>query len=167
MGVNSLPKTATRQRRGCDLNPGPTASQSSTLTTRLPSQPLLHINYAIVNEARSKQKPFNKVIFKHGDIRVDFWQPQKKTVYRISYSSNQDGSQEDISLITTLFCFSWICIHYPSQTKTVHKFLALSWYVVFYTWPFPLVYLGKNIVNIIFPFNSWLSFQQLCHLLWG
>ena len=22
MGVNSLPKTATRQRRGCDLNPG-------------------------------------------------------------------------------------------------------------------------------------------------
>ena len=31
MGVNSLPKTVTRQRRGCDLNPGPTA-----LTTRLP-----------------------------------------------------------------------------------------------------------------------------------
>ena len=22
MGVNSLPKTVTRQRRGCDLNPG-------------------------------------------------------------------------------------------------------------------------------------------------
>ena len=25
MGVNSLPKTVTRQRRGCDLNPGPSA----------------------------------------------------------------------------------------------------------------------------------------------
>jgi len=37
--VNSLPKTVTRQRRGCDLNPGPTAPESSTLTTRLPSQP--------------------------------------------------------------------------------------------------------------------------------
>jgi len=37
MGVNSLPKTVTRQRRGCDLNPGPSAPQSSTLTTRLPS----------------------------------------------------------------------------------------------------------------------------------
>jgi len=37
MGVNSLPKTATRQRRGCDLNPGPSAPESSTLTTRLPS----------------------------------------------------------------------------------------------------------------------------------
>ena len=40
MGVNSLPKTVTRQRRGCDyVNPGPTAPESSTLTTRLPSHP--------------------------------------------------------------------------------------------------------------------------------
>ena len=37
MGVNSLPnKTVTRQRRGCDSNPGPTAPESSKLTTRLP-----------------------------------------------------------------------------------------------------------------------------------
>ena len=35
MGVNSLRKTVTRQRRGCDLNPGPSAPESSTLTTRL------------------------------------------------------------------------------------------------------------------------------------
>ena len=40
MGVNSLPKTVTRQRRGCDLNPGLTAPESSSLTTRLPS----HVN---------------------------------------------------------------------------------------------------------------------------
>ena len=39
MGVNSLPKTVTRKRCGCDLNPGPTAPESSTLTTRLPSHP--------------------------------------------------------------------------------------------------------------------------------
>ena len=39
MGVNSLPKTAARQRRGCDLNPGPSSPESSTLTTRLPSHP--------------------------------------------------------------------------------------------------------------------------------
>ena len=39
MGVNSLPKTVSRQRRGCDLNPGPTAPESSMLTTRLPSHP--------------------------------------------------------------------------------------------------------------------------------
>jgi len=32
MGVNSLPKTVTRQRRGCDLNPGPSAPESNTLT---------------------------------------------------------------------------------------------------------------------------------------
>ena len=39
MGVNSLPKTVTRQRRNCDLNRGPSAPESSTLTTRLPSHP--------------------------------------------------------------------------------------------------------------------------------
>ena len=48
MGVNSLPKTVTRQRRGCDLNPGPTAPESSTLTTRLPSHPSsLRIEYSL------------------------------------------------------------------------------------------------------------------------
>ena len=36
MGVNSLPKTVTWQRRDCDLNPDPSAPESSTLTTRLP-----------------------------------------------------------------------------------------------------------------------------------
>jgi len=50
MGVNSLPKTVTRQRRDCDLNPSllrlsPATAYSnsrpwsSTLTTRLASHP--------------------------------------------------------------------------------------------------------------------------------
>jgi len=39
MGVNSLPKTVTRQHRSCNLNPGPSAPESSTLITRLPSHP--------------------------------------------------------------------------------------------------------------------------------
>jgi len=39
MGENSLPKTVTRQRRGCDLNLGPSAPESSMLTTLLPSHP--------------------------------------------------------------------------------------------------------------------------------
>jgi len=30
-GVDSLPKTVTRQRRGCDLNPGPNVPESSML----------------------------------------------------------------------------------------------------------------------------------------
>ena len=38
--MNSLPKTVTRQRRDCDLNLGPSAPESSTLTTRL----LSHLN---------------------------------------------------------------------------------------------------------------------------
>ena len=36
MGMNSLPKTVTRQRRDCDMNPCPSVPESSTLTTRIP-----------------------------------------------------------------------------------------------------------------------------------
>ena len=42
-GVNSLPKTVNRQHCGCDLNPGPTAHECSTLTTRLPEPPLTYL----------------------------------------------------------------------------------------------------------------------------
>jgi len=45
MGVNSLPKTVTRQRRGCDLNPDPTAPESSTLATRLCSDNISKITH--------------------------------------------------------------------------------------------------------------------------
>jgi len=36
MGVNSLPtrKTVIRQRRGCDLNPGPSALESSYILVK-------------------------------------------------------------------------------------------------------------------------------------
>ena len=35
--MNNLPKTVTGQRHDCDLNPVPSANESSTLITRLPS----------------------------------------------------------------------------------------------------------------------------------
>ena len=47
MDVNSLPNTVTRQRRNCDLNPGP-ALESSTLTTRLSSHDLLLLFIIII-----------------------------------------------------------------------------------------------------------------------
>jgi len=50
--MNSLPKTVNRQRRDCDLNPVPSAPESSTLTTRLPSHP--H-----APEKHGKSSPFN------------------------------------------------------------------------------------------------------------
>ena len=57
MGVNSLPKTVARQHRDCDLNPGPSAPESSTLTTRLPSHPvgLLHLKYYSVATVQLQQ----------------------------------------------------------------------------------------------------------------
>ena len=50
MGVNSLPKTVTRQSRDCDLNRGPSAPESSTLTTQLPSHPLVVVVVAYCDE---------------------------------------------------------------------------------------------------------------------
>jgi len=50
--VNSLPKTVTRRRRGCDLNPGPSAPESTTLTTRLPSHPFPVIKCKKINFQR-------------------------------------------------------------------------------------------------------------------
>jgi len=47
MGVNSLPKTATRQRRSCELNPDPSAPESSMLTTQLLSHPLIMVEIII------------------------------------------------------------------------------------------------------------------------
>jgi len=60
MGVNSLPKTVIRQRLGCDSNPGPSAPESSTLTTRLPSHPLVdnNVNIVIVERGRLNLKTF-------------------------------------------------------------------------------------------------------------
>ena len=44
MGVNILPKTDTRQRCNCNLNPGHSATESSMLTTRLPHYSLSFIS---------------------------------------------------------------------------------------------------------------------------
>jgi len=51
MSVNSLPKTVTWQRRSCDLNPGPSAPESSTLSTRLPS----HDWYNVCTNKRTRK----------------------------------------------------------------------------------------------------------------
>ena len=39
MGVNSLPKTVTRQRRDCDLNPGPSAPESGQHASHSATEP--------------------------------------------------------------------------------------------------------------------------------
>jgi len=49
-----LPKTVTRQRRDCDLNPGPSAPESGTLTTRLPSHPRIKAALSTARAARAR-----------------------------------------------------------------------------------------------------------------
>jgi len=55
--VNSLLKTVTRQRRDCDLNPDPSAPESSTLTTRLPSHPV-HCEIQEISGITAAMQPF-------------------------------------------------------------------------------------------------------------
>ena len=91
--MNSLPKTVTRQRRSCDLNQGPSAPESSTLTTRLSSyQPSYYqqhcrqyINYSdgefrfLLHTALIKVK-YGAVKFHLDQCRaVQYTQPQKLT----------------------------------------------------------------------------------------
>ena len=62
MGVNSLPKTVTRQGRGCDLNPGPSAPESSTLTTRLPcwgKRPYMTQSFSCLHKSASPKRHLN------------------------------------------------------------------------------------------------------------
>ena len=63
MGVNSLPKTVTRQRRDCDLNPD-LLRLSPALTTRLPSHHILIIIISIMLQR------FNSVLL-HDTLSVD------------------------------------------------------------------------------------------------
>ena len=73
MGVNSLPKTVTRQRRGCDLNPGPSAPESSTLTTRLPSHPYVHRVTSIYHDGDCSYSAVN--IISLGPITKRYYVP--------------------------------------------------------------------------------------------
>jgi len=60
---------------------------------------------------------------------------------------------------------------FPFTVQVKHKQYINSWLhfdmSVFYDWPFPHMYFAKDVARIIFPFNSWLSFQRLCLFLWG
>jgi len=58
-----LPKTVTRQRRGCDLNPGPSAPESSTLTTRLPSERMSALRVPQAMEQASGLRSTSSTLF--------------------------------------------------------------------------------------------------------
>ena len=61
--MNSLPKTVTRQRRGCDLNPGTSAPESSTLTTRLPSHQV-QFTFALFLNSQHHSEQFGHLVTK-------------------------------------------------------------------------------------------------------
>ena len=75
--MNSLSKTVTRQRRGCDLNPGPSLPESSTLTTRLPSNP--------INAVRGELIELWAYVPLHRFLRQFHWLPvQRRVEFKIA-----------------------------------------------------------------------------------
>ena len=86
MGVNSLPKTVTRQRRGCALNPGPFAAESSTLTTRLPSYPQRRLRAQnVVNSALLKSVAGVAAIL----FKTYFWRYSMTVFFQTQSASQQ------------------------------------------------------------------------------
>jgi len=83
MGVNSLPKTVTRQRRGCDLNPGPSAHESSTLTTRL-----LRPNYIIFLKVVQEKSGKTTNIQRSEKLRLLYGSVQFVFVLRTRFNCN-------------------------------------------------------------------------------
>ena len=90
MGVNSFPKTVTRQRRGCDFNPGPTSPESSTLTTRLQCQPEYAWSYMVTERLHStKVRPYTS-------NKLD-----KSNAKRCICRARRKAARESVSLILT------------------------------------------------------------------
>jgi len=72
--VNSLPKTVARQHRGCDLNPCPTAAESSTLTTRLLSQrAAMRVKIATAASAAGVRHGLLELLMRSRDWRSVKW----------------------------------------------------------------------------------------------
>ena len=70
--MNSLPKTVTRQRRGCDLNPGPSAPESSTLTSRLASHPFGRLSWLKANSHRHARHHTDRTVLSFGGVNWAF-----------------------------------------------------------------------------------------------
>jgi len=106
MGVNSLPKTVTRQRRGCNLNPGPSVAESSTLTIQLESHH--KVRYVPENHAWASS-PVLVVPWKHLPAgNPEQTQPQGNMRCTVSFINHQavtagnDGQQNEPPASTSL-----------------------------------------------------------------
>ena len=112
--MNSLPKTVTRQRRDCDLNPGPSAPESSMLTTRLPSHPDRGIT--------AKTQFMSGVVFFPVDVVVDFNNITTILVCDYAFSAlmllvgRQEGHPACKKLISGVL--AWLSVWSKMQTCT-------------------------------------------------
>jgi len=134
MGVNSLPKTVTRQRRVCDFNSGPSAPESSTLTTRLPSHPVFDCLVATARRVLATLNARNT----HNAVPVfDMISRRKKTPKTIKWNSVIIVSDDERlqtatcvsnhgSQITTISVIDDTPLYQRTSNKAICKYCALT-----------------------------------------
>jgi len=86
---------------------------------------------------------------------------------RRRFCLQKGGSEEHISLINTMFCFNEFAFTVQVKHK-INSTQILGFILMVCILRLAIsthVYFAKNVAY--FPFNSWLSFQRLCRLLWG
>ena len=125
MDVNSLPKTVTRQRHGCDMNQGPSAPESSTLTIRLTSHPVWRgIRNKLYYSRQSPSGVCRKYAFTHCARwcslktflkSVDIWQSYKQQRMVVSTPTVGVQSVRDHVLSCNLAKYSPILNFFTSR----------------------------------------------------
>jgi len=116
--VNSLPKTITRQRRGCDLNPGPSAPESSTLTTRLPSQPVACVYAEVMDFSCLATWRDYRRNFVVGRVTSQSSSDDKNSIYRCIVSHDQ--------LLRLAHLISSFILYNSCQTHKVHTHIHVD-----------------------------------------
>jgi len=127
MAVNSLPKTVSRQRRGCDLNPGPSVPESSTLTTRLPSHPYTHTTSYRPVSSSSAIRLYSCVAVGYSEWSLCQARCKHRSVIPVTPSSLCDSCQSYIVKLTdywTLHSWTLSLLSTPSIALTSGKQFA-------------------------------------------
>ena len=123
MGVNSLPNTVTRQRRGCDLNLGPSAPESSTLTTRLPSNHLC----SRIDQYNTTNKRVNNAIV-GGRLRLHdaLWWVSSSTCLSVKFRIAAPAKPGDYAPLSRRLCTAVTCEDDVIHRTGSRKHIALS-----------------------------------------
>ena len=133
MGVNSLPKTVTRQRCDCDLNPGHSAPESSTLTTRLPNHP----GQGVVEKNCSTGRPSNTITSMYVVHTLYNSLCNERKAYNKSTTNRSSGVRTQFTSLATIDVRPTTYTSLSHRTSisvysTMRRFIRAAWLILVY-----------------------------------